>query len=142
MTYAIMEAYFCSSREKPLREEKDILKLCDAIRQIAFDLHVYLRHGHLEKVYENGLAHRILKAGFNVVQQHPLQVRDEDGVVLGNYCADLFVEDCLIVELKACKALVAEHTGQVLGYLRASGQRDALLINFGYPKIEIKKLKL
>jgi GxxExxY protein len=125
-----------------MNHDDNILALCDQIRQIAFDLHVYLRHGHLEKVYENGLAHRIRKAGLRVEQQHPLKVHDEDGTVLGDYYADLFVEDCLIVELKACKALAADHTAQVLGYLRASSRNHALLINFGSPKIEIKKLIL
>jgi GxxExxY protein len=125
-----------------MEKGQDILVLCDRIRQVAFDLHVYLRHGHLEKVYENGLAHRLQKSGFRVEQQHPLKVLDEDGTVLGDYYADLFVEDCLIIELKACKALAAEHTAQVLGYLRASSQRNALLINFGSPKIEIRKFIL
>lgn len=69
---------------------KDILALCNQIRQIAFDLHVYLRHGHLEKVYENGMAHRLRKAGLRIEQQHPLKVMDEDGTVLGDYYADLF----------------------------------------------------
>jgi len=122
-----------------MKTEKDILELCDQIRQVAFDLHVYLRHGHLEKVYENGLVHRLRKVGLRIEQQYPLKVLDEDGTVLGDYYADLFVEGCLIIELKACKALAAEHTAQVLGYLRSSSQRHALLINFGSPKIEIKK---
>ena len=125
-----------------MKKEKDILELCNQIRQVAFDLHVYLRHGHLEKVYENGLAHRLRKAGLQIKQQHPLKVLDEDGTVIGDYYADIFVEDCLIIELKACKSLAAEHTAQVLGYLRASIQSHALLINFGSPKIEIKKLIL
>jgi GxxExxY protein len=123
-------------------ENKDILELCNQVRQVAFDLHVYLRHGHLEKVYENGLAHRLRRAGLRIEQQYPLKVLDDDGMVLGDYYADLFVEGCLIIELKACKALAAEHTAQVLGYLRASSRNHALLINFGSPKIEIKKLIL
>ena len=125
-----------------MKKDEEILALCDRIRQIAFDLHVYLRHGHLEKVYENGLAHRLQKAGLRVEQQHPLQVLDEDGTMLGDYYADLYVDDCLIIELKACKALANEHIAQALGYLRASGQRHAMLINFGAPKIDIKKLVL
>jgi len=88
------------------------------------------------------MAHRLRKAGLRIEQQHPLKVLDDDGTVLGDYYADLYVEGCLIIELKACKALAAEHTAQVLGYLRASGQSHALLINFGSPKIEIKKLIL
>lgn len=125
-----------------MRKEKDILELCDQIRQIAFDLQVYLSNGHLEKVYENGLANRLRRNGLRVEQQYPLKVFDEDGTVLGDYYADLFVEGHLIVELKACKALAPEHKAQVLGYLRASGQRHALLINFGSPRIEIKKFIL
>lgn len=123
-------------------EDKEILVLCDKVRQMAFDLHSFLRHGHLEKVYENGLAHRMRKAGLKAEQQYPLQVRDEDGEVLGDYVADIFVEKELIVELKACRALADEHIAQILGYLRASSHRHALLINFGSPKIEIRKLVL
>lgn len=124
------------------RDEERILRLCDRVRQIALELHGYLRHGHLEKVYENGLAHRLRKGGLTVEQQKPLQVRDEDGTTLGNYYADLFLEDALIIEVKACKTLADEHIAQVLGYLRASSYRDAVLINFGAPKIQIKKLIL
>lgn len=123
-------------------DDREVLDLCNKVREIAFALHVYLRHGHLEKVYENGLAHRLQKAGCHIEQQYPLRVADEDGTVLGDYFADLWVDDCLIVELKACKALASEHIAQVLGYLRASGLRHALLINFGAPTIEIKKLIL
>ncbi|MBI1748293.1 MAG: GxxExxY protein [Acidobacteria bacterium] len=101
-------------------DEKEILELCDSVRQTAFDLHTFLRHGHLEKVYENGLARRLRKKGVKVKPQHPLQVRDEDSAVLGDYFADLFVENNLIVELKACKTQADEDTTQVLGYLRAS----------------------
>lgn len=122
--------------------EEEILKICDTVRQTAFELHTFLRHGHLEKVYENGLVHRLRKKGLKVLQQHPLNVRDEDGAVLGDYIADLFVEDVLIVELKACKTLANEHIAQGFGYIRASGQRHALLINFGAPKIQFKKLIL
>ena len=123
-------------------DDKEILELCDNVRQIAFNLHTFLRHGYLEKVYENGLAHRMRKAGLKVEQQYPLQACDEDGEVLGDYFADLFVEKELIIELKACKALADEHIAQILGYLRASNHRHALLINFGSPRIEIKKLVL
>ena len=123
-------------------QNDDILILCDRIHQVAFNLHTFLRHGHLEKVYENGLAHRLREIGMNVEQQFPLQVRDEDGTVLGEYFADMFVNNRLIIELKACNTLVNEHIAQVLGYLRASGCQHGLLINFGSPRIEIKKLIL
>jgi GxxExxY protein len=77
-----------------------------------------------------------------VEQQKPLRVRDADGFILGEYYADVFVEGCLIVEIKACKMLADEHIAQVLGYLRTSNNRDALLINFGLPRIQIRKLIL
>ena len=119
-----------------------ILELCGKIRQASFDLHVYLKHGHLEKVYENGLANRLRKLGIKVEQQIPLRVYDEDGTLLGDYFADLLVENQIIVELKACKALANEHTAQVLGYVRAARLKHGMLINFGAPIIEIKKLVL
>jgi GxxExxY protein len=125
-----------------IRDEKVIMEQCDRIRQTAFDLHAYLRFGHLEKVYENGLVHRLRKAGFNVEQQKPVLVYDEDGTVIGDYFVDLFVDGYLVVELKACKVLSNEHVAQTLGYLRATKSRDAMLINFGSPKIEIRKLVL
>ena len=98
-------------------DDGEILSLCDRIREISLAFHRYLRHGHMEKVYENGLAHRLQKAGIRFEQQHPLKVSDEDGATLGEYYADFLVEGCLIVELKACKALVDEHIAQILGYL-------------------------
>jgi GxxExxY protein len=122
-----------------LRTKIQILEFCDRIREASYELHKYLKHGHLEKVYENGLAHRLRKAGYVVEQQHPLQVFDKDGTVLGDYFADLFVERCLIVELKACSTLAGEHVAQILGYLRASRLEHGLLINFGAPKLQIKK---
>ena len=79
-----------------MKTEKEIFVLCDQIRVISFDLHKYLRYGHLEKVYENGLANRLRKVQLTVEQQYPLKVYDEDGTVLGEYFADLFVESKLI----------------------------------------------
>src|SRR5208337_1857330 len=99
-----------------MKTQKEIFQLCDQIRETAFALHRYLRHGHLEKVYENGLAHRLRKAGIQVKQQHALQVLDEDGTGLGDDLADLLVEGELIVELKACRAITDEHIAQRLGY--------------------------
>lgn len=115
------------------------MKLCDRVRQTAFAIHKYLGHGHLEKVYENALTHRLRKAGLKVTQQHPLTVRDEDGTVLGEYFADLLVDDRLIIELKASKTLAPEHSAQLLGYLRAARLEHGLLINFGSYRFQIKK---
>jgi GxxExxY protein len=120
----------------------DVYQLCDTIRQTAYALHRFLGSGHLEKVYENGLLHRLGKLGMTVLPQHPLSVRDEDGTILGDYFADLFIDGRLIVEIKACKALADEHVAQLLGYLRASGIEHGLLINFGGGKFEIRKFIL
>ena len=125
-----------------MKSQDEIFALCDQIRETSFSLHRYLRHGHLEKVYENGLAHRLRKAGLQVMQQHPIKVFDEDRTVLGDYIADLLIEKELIVELKACEALANEHVAQLLGYLRACRLEYGLLVNFGAPRLQIKKYAL
>ncbi|MCK4445695.1 MAG: GxxExxY protein [Candidatus Marinimicrobia bacterium] len=118
---------------------KDIMKLCDLVRETSFSIHKYLRSGHLEKIYENALAHRLEKIGIDVEKQYLIKVYDEDNYLLGDFYADLFIENKLIVELKACKTIVDEHVAQLLGYLRGSGIEHGLLINFGAPKLQIKK---
>jgi GxxExxY protein len=118
---------------------KDIKTLSDQVRQTAYDIHVYHGHGHLEKVYENALAHRLRKVGLDVKQQSPIKVYDEDGTLIGDYLADLLVEGELIVELKTAKALAAEHEAQILGYLKSARLEHGLLINFGSYKFEIRK---
>ena len=118
---------------------KDIKALCDQVRQTAYEIHVYHGHGHLEKVYENALAHRLTKAGLKVKQQQPINVYDEDGTLIGEYIADLLVEDVLIVELKTAKALAPEHKAQIIGYLKSARIEHGLLINFGSYKFEIRK---
>ena len=119
--------------------KRDIRRLCDLIRETSFSIHRFLRYGHLEKIYENALVHRLRKKGLNIKQQHPIKVHDEDGTLLGDYYADIFAEKQLIVEIKACKTLAPEHTAQLLGYLRATNIEHGLLINFGAPKFQIKK---
>ncbi len=96
------------------------MQLCDEVRETGFAIHCYHRSGHVEKIYENALVNRLRKQGLEVKQQHALQVLDEDGTVLGDFRADLFVENQLIVELKAARNVVEEHVAQLLGYLRAS----------------------
>ena len=118
---------------------KTINDLCDIVRQTAYDIHVYHGNGHLEKVYENALAHRLRKAGFDVKQQHQLKVYDEDGTEIGEYFADLFVDNRLIVELKAAKTIADEHVAQTLGYLKASRIEHGVLINFGSYRFQIRK---
>ena len=118
------------------------MKLCDEIRETAYAVHVYHGHGHLEKVYENALTHRLRKQSFKVYQQYPLNVFDEDGTIIGEYFADLLVEDQLVVELKAAQTLANEHYAQILGYLKSSRIEHGLLINFGSYQFEIKKFVL
>lgn len=118
---------------------KTINHICDLVRETAFAIHQYHRHGHLEKIYENALAHRLGKAGLNVRQQHPIQVFDEDGTILGDFYADLIIEGRIVVELKAVKSIADEHVAQLLGYLRSSRMEHGLLINFGAPVLFVKK---
>ena len=119
-----------------------IFALCDVIRETSFAIHRFHKHGHLEKVYENALTHRLRKQGHSVEQQFPLPVYDEDGTILGEYFADLFIDACLVVEIKACKGLIDEHIAQLLGYLRSSRVEHGLLINFDSDKLQVKKFAL
>jgi GxxExxY protein len=116
-----------------------ILELCAVVRETAYAIHVFHGHGHLEKVYENALAHRLRKMGIDVKQQHPIEVFDEDGYVLGYFVADLLVEDLLVVELKEAKMIADEPVAQLLGYLKSTRLEHGLLINFGSYKFQIKK---
>lgn len=125
-----------------MQQKDSVFKLCDQIRETAFSLHRHLRHGHMERIYENGLRNRLSKAGISVQQQHPVPVFDEDGSLLGDLFADLFVNNQIIVELKAVRQLSDEHVSQLLGYLRSSDIEHGLLINFGSPKLEIRKFAL
>ncbi len=126
-----------------MAQKKDyIFGVCDQVRESSFALHKFLRHGHKEKIYENGLAHRLKLQGIAVQQQPSLSVFDEDHTLLGTLDIDLLVADELIVELKAVKTLLSEHVAQLLGYLRASRKEHGLLINFGAPILQIKKYAL
>jgi GxxExxY protein len=114
--------------------------LSDQVRQIAYDIHVY--HGHLEKVYENTLAHRLRKTGLEIAQQHPIKVYDEDGTLVGDYWTDLLVESRIIVEVKAARTLAPEHEAQIIGYLKSARLEHGILINFGSYKFQIRKFAL
>jgi GxxExxY protein len=118
---------------------KTINELCDVVRTTAYAIHVYHGRGHLEKLYENALVNRLRKAGIEVKQQHPLNVYDEDGTLIGEYFADLLVDGRLVVELKACGTTADEHVAQILGYLKSARIENGLLINFGSYKFDIKK---
>ena len=121
---------------------KDINSLCNLVRQTAYNIHVYHGHGHLEKVYENALTHRLRKQGLNVEQQASIKVYDEDDTVIGDYYADILVENHLILELKTARTLAPEHEAQILGYLKSSRLEHGLLINFGSYKFQIRKFAL
>jgi GxxExxY protein len=95
--------------------------------------------GFLEKVYENALIHELRKSGLSVSPQYRMVVL-YDGVEVGSYTADLLVEDSVLVELKAARALDDVHRAQCLNYLKASGLNLCLLLNFGRPRLEIKRL--
>lgn len=117
-------------------------ELCDMVRETAYAIHVYHGHGHLEKVYENALVHRLRRIGLEVVQQQPIMVFDEDSTVIGEFSADVLVEKQLVVELKAARTLMDEHVAQLLGYLKSTRIEHGLLINFGSYKFEIRKYVL
>ncbi len=97
--------------------------------------------GFLEKVYEKALIHELRKAGLQVAQQFPLKIY-YDNIVVGDYIADILVEESIIVELKAVSSLNEVHVAQCVNYLRATGLVLALLFNFGTPKLQIKRVIL
>ena len=119
-----------SNRGDELRE------LASQVGQIAYRVHEYFGNGLLEKVYESALEHRLVKADYKVERQRPLKVFDEDGYCVGEYFVDMLVNDSLIVELKATKALAPEHFAQILNYLKLTKSPVGLLVNFGSYKFE------
>jgi GxxExxY protein len=117
----------------------DIFTLCDSIRETSFEIHKYLCNGFTEKIYENALAHRLRKQGIVAEQQQCVRVFDEDGTLLGLLKIDILVDRKLICEIKSCSSLLDAHTAQLLGYLNATRIQHGLLINFGAPRLQIKK---
>jgi GxxExxY protein len=109
-------------------------ELTDQIIGAFFEVYNSLGYGFLEKVYEYALAHRLQQQGLAVAQQVPLNVYF-DGVIVGQYFADVMVNDLVILELKATDAIADAHTAQLRNYLRATTCEVGLLLNFG-PKAE------
>jgi GxxExxY protein len=105
-------------------------ELTRAIIGFAYKVHNALGPGFLEKIYENALRIELEKAGFKVKQQEPINVM-YDGEIVGEYSADLWVDEQVVVELKANLTLAKEHEVQLVNYLAATGISDGLLINFG-----------
>jgi GxxExxY protein len=118
---------------------QEVNKITEKIIGCAYAVSNSLGIGFVEKVYENAMVVALEKAGLTVAQQFPIKV-SFDGVVVGEFWADLFVEGRVLVELKAVSMLMDEHTAQALNYLRATGADVCLLLNFAKPKIEIKRL--
>ncbi len=95
--------------------------------------------GFLEKVYENALAHELRKSGIACETQCRLNVF-YDGAVVGDYTVDILVENELILELKIAKQIDSTHYAQTINYLRAMNRHIGLILNFGNPKLEFKRL--
>ena len=98
-----------------------------------------LGSGFLEKVYENAMMIELEKLGVKAKNQFPLKVYYK-GIVVGDYIADLFVENSVIVELKSTKNTDGIHKAQVLNYLKASNKQVGLLINFGTPRVTVERI--
>ena len=113
--------------------------LTEKIISCAFKVSNTLGSGFLEKVYENALAHELRKADLHVEQQYPKQVF-YDGVIVGDYIADLLVENQVIVEIKTVETLTDVHMAQCLNYLKATNLHICLLLNFHRPKVQIKRI--
>lgn len=114
-------------------------ELTERIIACAFRVSNTLGCGFLEKVYENALAHELRKANLSVSQQHPIQVHYED-IIVGDYFADLLVDNRIILELKTVETISDTHIAQCLNYLKATGISICLLINFYHPKVQIKRI--
>jgi GxxExxY protein len=112
--------------------------LAGQIIGLAMKVHRTLGPGFLESVYQKALLYELVKAGFKVESDKLLQVRYE-GVIVGDFKADLMVENELIVELKAVSRTVVEHEVQLVNYLAAIGLEVGPLINFGGRTLEFKK---
>jgi GxxExxY protein len=95
-------------------------------------------HRFLESVYEQCMLIELRKLGLRVENQHPIKVY-YDGQVVGNFEADLFVEEAVIVELKAVSVLLQVHEVQLVNYLKATGIDVGLLLNFGEQRVEVKR---
>jgi GxxExxY protein len=105
-------------------------ELTERVIKAFYNVYNTLGHGFLEKVYENALIIELQKMGLSASQQRPVRIF-YDGQVVGDYFADLVVEELVIVELKAAAALDKAHEAQLLNYLRATDMEVGLLLNFG-----------
>ncbi|MEO0475056.1 MAG: GxxExxY protein [Planctomycetota bacterium] len=125
--------------ERRLKASLPINDLTEQVIGCAYAVSNTLGAGFLEKVYENALVLELREAGFHVTQQHPVNVLYR-GEVVGEYVADLFVDQRLIIEIKAVKGIEQVHVAQCINYLRATNHHIGLLLNFAKPKLEVKRL--
>jgi GxxExxY protein len=122
--------------------EKNHIILKDLSYQIvaaAFEVHNTLGHGFLEKVYEKAFLKELELRGIKAESQKEIAVRYK-GETIGFYYADVLVEDSVVVELKALDRLTFQHQAQVINYLKGTGKKLGLLINFGGQKVEYKRV--
>lgn len=119
----------------------DTDKITESIIGCAITVSNTLGAGFLEKVYENALVLELRKADLQVEQQKKIQVKYE-GVVVGDYVADLVVNDSVLLEIKATKSIDEIHQAQLLNYLKATGFCIGLILNFGTPKLGVKRMVL
>lgn len=113
-------------------------KLTYKIRSCVYEVSRELGAGFLEQVYKNALLHELSNAGLKYESEKKIPVQYK-GVEVGRYAADIIVEEKVILELKAQKQLTKAHEAQVLNYLKATGIKIGLLINFTHPKAEVKR---
>ena len=105
-------------------------KITDKIIKAYYNVYNKLGYGFLEKVYENSMLIELKEQGLKFSNQFPISV-NYNGKQVGEYYADIVVENCVIVELKASESLVPEHEAQLLNYLKATDYEVGLLLNFG-----------
>ena len=121
------------------KRRKELDGITEKIIGCIYEVSNTLGSGFLEKVYENALALELRKNGLKAKQQHAIKVR-YDGAIVGEFASDLLIEEMVIIELKATKALDDVHMAQCLNYLKATGLTVCLLVNFGKPKAEIRRI--
>ena len=137
----ILSVLFENGNEATGLAEMPSAEITEKIIGCAYKVSNSLGCGFLAKVYENSLAHELRKEGFHVTQQQKINVI-YDGIIVGFYEADIVVNGCVIIEVKALRTLEDAHKAQCLNYLKATGIRLGLLINFGSPRVEVKRVAL
>jgi GxxExxY protein len=121
-------------------DEAALNDLTEKIIGAAFQVSNTLGCGYLEKVYENALAHELRKRGMQVQQQLPIPVY-YDSVLVGDFYADLLVNEAVLIELKAVREFDRVFEAQCLNYLKGTDKRICLLMNFGKPRLEVKRYR-